>query len=134
MNLMRQRRGVNVRLCQVCGGATTPGDRWLFPTVTGAFIKGKGGTRYASHMPPTHAECAERAARLCPHLRLSMAQPVAFPRDGGVLAPETSLPPSLLHLARHLPEKGVVYSYFRVYSDAFTRLVRRLREHGPAPE
>ena len=128
MNLMRQRRGVNANLCQVCGGATTPGDRWLFPTVTGAFIKGKTGTRYASHMPPTHAACAERATKLCPHLRASLAEPVAFPRDAGFLAPETSLPTSLGHLARHLPSKGVVFSYFRVYSDAFTRVVRRLRE------
>ncbi len=134
MNLMRQRRGVNAHLCQVCGRATTAVDRWIFPTVTGAFIRVKAGTRYASHMPPTHAACAARAVRLCPHLRATMAEPVACPRETGFLAPETSLPDSLAHLAEHLPPKGVVFSYFRVYGDGFTRVVRRLREGmSPAP-
>ena len=132
MNLMRQRRGVNAHLCQVCGLATTPSDRWLFPTVTGAFIKVKVGLRYATHMPPTHAEYARRAARLCPHLRAALAEPVAFPRDIGFLAPETSLPTSLAHLEGQLP-KGVVFSYFRVFSDGFTRVVRRLREPASPP-
>ena len=136
MNLMRQRRGVNAHLCQVCGLATSPGDRWLFPTVTGAFIKAKVGIRYATHMPPTHADCAARAARLCPHLRAALAEPIAMPRDIGFLAPETSLPLSLSHLEGQLP-KGVVFSYFRVFNDAFTRVVRRLREpdgQSPSPE
>ena len=126
MNLMRQRRGVNAHLCQVCGGATPAGDRWLFPTVTGAFIRGKVGVRYASHMPPVHEACADRARRLCPHLRASMAEPVAFPRDIGVIAPETSLPGSLAYLEGQLP-KGVIFSYFRVFGDGFSRLVKRLR-------
>lgn len=134
MNLMRQRRGVNANLCQVCGSATTAADRWIFPTVTGAFIKVKVGVRYASHMPPTHAACAERATRLCPHLRMAMAEPVASPRDNSFLAPETSLPAGLAHLTDKLPPKAVVFSYFRVYGDGFTRVVRRLREGmDPAP-
>lgn len=127
MNLMRQRRGVNANLCQVCGQATSAADRWIFPTVTGAFIKVKVGVRYASHMPPTHARCAERARRLCPHLRTSMAEPVLMPRDNSFLAPETSLPAGLAHLAGQLPPKGVVFSYFRVHGDGLTRVVKRLR-------
>ena len=127
MNLMRQRRGIVEHRCQVCGGTTTPSDRWLFPTVTGAFVKAPGGTRYATHMPPTHAACAERARRLCPHLRASLADPVAFPREQGRLAPETSLPPSLAHLAARLPASVVVFSYFRVFEEGFSRVVRRLR-------
>ena len=127
MNLMRQRRGVVGHLCQVCGEPTPSDDRWLFPTVTGAFVKAGGGARYATHMPPTHAACAERARRLCPHLRASLAEPVAFPRDAGRLAPETSLPDSLGHLRAQLPEAGVVFSYFRVFGEGFSRVVKRLR-------
>ena len=95
MNLMRQRRGVNAHLCQVCGQATSVADRWLFPAVTGAFIRVKVGVRYATHMPPTHGKCAERAAKLCPQLRASAAEPVLAPREAGFLAPETSLPAGL---------------------------------------
>ena len=126
MNLMRQRRAITDHLCQVCGEATAATDRWLFPAVTGAFIKAKGGTRYATHMPPVHAACAERAGRLCPHLRAAQATPVAFPHDPGFLAPETSLPESLAHLAGQVPS-GVVAAYFRVFGEGFTRVVRRLR-------
>jgi hypothetical protein len=127
MNLMRQRRAIVGHLCQVCGEPTPPDDRWLFPTVTGAVVKAPGGPRYATHMPPTHAACAERARRLCPHLRATLAEPVAFPRDAGRLAPETSLPASFAHLADQLPESGVVFSYFRVFGEGFSRVVRRLR-------
>jgi hypothetical protein len=126
MNLMRQRRGIVGHLCQVCGEATPPDDRWLFPTVTGAFIKTGAGARYATHMPPTHAACAERARRLCPHLRATLAEPLAFPRDVGRLAPETSLPASLSHLAGRLPDGGVVFSYFRVFGQGFGRVLGRL--------
>jgi hypothetical protein len=133
MNLMRQRRGIVGHLCQVCGEATAPSDRWLFPTVTGAFIKVGAGTRYATHMPPTHAACAERARRLCPHLRATLAEPVAFPHDAGRLAPETSLPASLGHLAGQLPTSGVVFSYFRVFGEGFSRVVKRLRGSAATP-
>jgi hypothetical protein len=114
MNLMRQRRAIVGHLCQVCGEATSPDDRWLFPTVTGAFIKAPGGARFATHMPPTHDACAQRARRLCPHLRATLAAPVAFPPDPGRLAPETSLPASLAHLADRLPA-------------SFSRIAKRLR-------
>ena len=101
--------------------------------MTGAFIKSKVGVRYASHMPPTHAACAERARRLCPHLRASLAEPVAAPREAGFLAPETSLPASLAHLEGKLPP-GVVFSYFRVYGEGFTRIVKRLRQEATAAQ
>lgn len=130
MNLMRQRRGVVQFLCHVCGRPTPPDDRFLFPVVTGTFLKARGRTHYVSHMPPTHGACAARAQRLCPHLRAALAQPVAFPRDVGVLAPETGLPDSLAYLTDRLPAKGVAYSYFRVFGEGFTRVVRRLRAEG----
>ncbi len=129
---MRQRRAMVGHLCQVCGEATTTADRWLFPTVTGAFIKAPRGARYATHMPPTHAACATRARRLCPHLRGALAEPAAFPRDPGILAPETSLPSSLAHLAAKLPPGGVVFSYYRVFGEGFTRVAKRLRSSNPS--
>ncbi len=91
MHLGRQRRAILNHLCQVCGEPTTRGDRFLFPSVTGTFLKVKGRARYATHMPPVHGACAERAMRMCPHLRGAAAKPVAFPMDEGFLSPETSL-------------------------------------------
>lgn len=103
MNIMRQRRGVLDHRCHVCGEVIPPGERRLFPVGTGAFLKVKGGSRYVSHLPPTHAECAARAQRLCPHLRSAYATPLAFPREEGVVSSETSLPDNLRHLAASLP-------------------------------
>lgn len=128
MNVMRQRRGVLEFRCHVCGEVTPAGDRYLFPVVTGTFLKLPGGTRYASHLPPTHAECAERAQRLCPHLRSRYAQPVAFPHDKGFVTPERSIPESLRPIAAQFRTPSPpVYGYYRVFGEAFTRLVRRLR-------
>lgn len=128
MNLMRQRRGVAEHRCHVCGEVTPAGDRFLFPKVTGTFLKVRGRTRYATHLPPTHAACAARAQSLCPHLRSAFARPVAFPHDVGVLAPERSVPESLQHLASSLPTGSpVAFSYYRVFGEGFTRVVQRLR-------
>jgi hypothetical protein len=129
MNIMRQRRGVIELRCHVCGEPTPPSDRFLFPVVTGAFVKIPGGTRYASHVPPTHAKCAEIAQRLCPHLRSRYAQPVAFPHDKGFVSPERSVPETLGHVADQIGAPGgLVYGYYRIFGEGFTRLIRRLRQ------
>ncbi len=128
MNIMRQRRGVLEFRCHVCGELTTAADRFLFPVATGAMLKMKGGTRYVSHLPPTHGACAIRAQRLCPHLRTTFAKPVPFPREKGFVGPERSLPDSLMHLAGKLPEGlPLAFGYYRVFGEGFTRLVQRLR-------
>lgn len=129
MNIMRQRQGVIELRCHVCGELTQPGDRFLFPVVTGAFVKIPGGTRYASHVPPTHGKCAEQAQMQCPHLRSRYARPVAFPREKGFVSPERSVPESLRRVADQIAAPGpLVYGYYRIFGEGFTRLVRRLRE------
>lgn len=128
MNIMRQRRGVIEFRCHVCGEVTPAEDRYLFPVVTGGFLKVRGAARYVSHLPPTHGSCAERAQRLCPHLRSHYANPIAFPHDKGFVSPERSAPETLRHIADQIAAPGpLVYSYYRVFGEGFTRLVRRLR-------
>lgn len=129
MNVMRQRLGVTRFLCHVCGEPTPRSDRYLFPTATGTFMATAGGSqRYVSHLPPTHLACAQRAQRLCPHLRTTYARPVRFPSDEGKVKPETSLPDSLKFLEGQIPQdRPIIYSYYRIYSPAFSRLVERLR-------
>ena len=133
MHLMRQRLGVAEHLCHVCGKPTTPGDRYLFPVVTGNFIaSGAGHRRYASPMPPTHLACAQRAQRLCPHLRLAYAQPVLFPPDPGRLKYELPPPQGMEHAAVGMPVDRAIFSYYRVHSPGFSRLVERLRAQAAA--
>jgi hypothetical protein len=139
MHVMRQREGVTGHLCHVCGTPTPRRDRWLFPVVTGIFMPFRDGTeRYASHLPPVHLACARRAQVLCPHLRTRYAQPVRYPdKDVDVLC-ETTAPPKMADIAAQLPPgMKVVYSYYRLHTAGFTRLVQRLRAaheaaHGPA--
>lgn len=129
MNVMRQRRGVVELRCHVCGEPTPEDDRYLFPVVTGAFLKIRGGTRYVSHLPPTHRKCAERAQTLCPHLRARFARPVPFPKDKGFVAPERSLPDNLRLIAAQMQAPGpLAYGYYRIFGEGFTRVVRRLRD------
>lgn len=131
MHVMRQRQGVVGRLCQVCGKPTPRHDRYIFPTITGMFMPYKNGQlRYASHMPPTHLACAKLAQRLCPHLRMTFANPVRWPDKVEEIGCETTPPPKMQELAaRRLPPgMKVVYSYFQFHTAAFTRLVQRLRE------
>ena len=129
MHVMRQRQGLILHLCHVCGRPTPRHDRYLFPVVTGIFTPFKDGQlRYASHLPPAHLACARRAQQLCPHLRLSHAQPVRFPDKDGELMCETNAPPKMAELAQGLPRGlKVVFSYYRLHTAAFSRLVLRLR-------
>ena len=109
MNLMRQRRGVVGHLCQVCGEPTPPTDRWLFPDRHRRLHQGRRRPTLRQPHATRPTQPAPSARRgLCPHLRASLAEPVAFPRDVGFLAPETSLPNSLAHLAGQLPDGVVV--------------------------
>lgn len=131
MNVMRQRQGVLDHRCQVCGRATDREDRFLFPTTTGALQKVKGRLRYLSHFPPVHSACADIARRLCPHLRGANAAPVPFPNDPGEVVPETSVPEAFRFLADQFPtDRPVVFAYFRLYGEGFSRVVQRLRSAG----
>lgn len=127
MHLGRQRRAILNHLCQVCGQPTDRGDRFLFPAVTGTFIKVKGRSHYATHMPPVHGACAERAMRMCPHLRGQAAKPTSFPHDEGFLSPQTDVPDTLADRLPALPPLGAVFSYVRVFGAGFTRIVERAR-------
>lgn len=134
MHLMRQRRGVKDHLCHVCGKPTTPGDRFLFPVVTGNFLppSADGQRRYASPMPPTHMACAKRAQSLCPHLKLAYAQPVRFPSDPGRLKYELHAPSGMEEVERDMPVTEAIFSYYRVHTPGFSRLVERLRAQAAA--
>jgi hypothetical protein len=133
MHLLRQRMGVAQHLCHVCGKPTTPGDRYLFPVVTGNFIASSSGQpRYASPMPPTHLACAERAQKLCPHLRLAYAQPVRFPSDPGKLKFELTPPKGMELVGERMPVDVAIFSYYRVHTPGFSRLVQRLRAEAAA--
>lgn len=135
MHLLRQRLGVAEHLCHVCGRPTAPGDRYLFPVVTGNFLAPSvgGGRRYASPMPPTHLACARRAQSLCPHLKLAYAQPVRFPADPGRLKYELKPPSGMETVGEGMPVDEAIFSYYRVHTPGFSRLVERLRaEAGTA--
>ena len=129
MHVQRQRSGVLAHLCHVCGRTTTAKDRYLFPVATGLFVAlDDGAVRYASHMPPIHLACAELAQQACPHLKANFSQPVRYPREGGELASETNPPPRMAELAATLPPGvPVIFSYFRVFGEEFSRLVTKLR-------
>ena len=114
VHVTRHRRGMVEHLCHVCGGATTPEDRWLFPVESGGFVTQLDGTvAYGGNVPPVHLACAERAARLCPHLRRAYARPARFPADVGRLIPRTDAAPGMEAIARTLPTglAGVLACY-----------------------
>lgn len=128
-HITRNRRGLFQHLCHVCGTPTRPRDRYLFPVVTGGFVPlGDGQVGYGGNVPPVHRACAERAQRLCPHLRRLYAEPVPFPRDEGRMVWRTDVQPGLESLARRLPAGlKVVFACYRLFGPDFTRQVQRLR-------
>jgi hypothetical protein len=87
MNLMRQRRGIVGHLCQVCGEATPPDDRWLFPTVTGAFIKTGAGARYATHMPPYPRRLRRAGAPAMPAFASDLGRTARLPARRRAIGP-----------------------------------------------
>jgi hypothetical protein len=129
-HITRNRRGLIGNLCHVCGTPTKSWDRWLFPLQTGGWVPlGDGQQRYAGNVPPVHKACAERAARLCPHLSRQYAVPVRFPKeDEGRMVARTDTPPGMEEVAAQLPRGvPVVMSCYRLHGARFSRLVRKLR-------
>ena len=129
-HVTRNRRGLIGHLCHVCGSPTQSWDRWLFPLQSGGMVDlGDGRTLYGGNVPPVHKTCAERAARLCPHLSRQYAVPVRFPKDDdGRMVPRTDVVPGMEDLAARLPPGlPVVLSCYRLHGLRFSRLVGKLR-------
>jgi hypothetical protein len=125
----RQRRAMANNLCHVCGEPTPAHDRWIFPVASGGMVTLADGTeRYGSHVPPLHAACARRAQHQCPNLKAAMARPVACPADEGRLIWRTDVVPGMEELAKTFPPGvEVVMSCYRLWGEAFSRKVARLR-------
>lgn len=134
MHVDRQRRGLAEQLCHVCGAPTPPRDRWIFPAASGGMVTlAEGGERYGGHVPPVHEACARRAQRQCPHLKMAMARPVACPAEEGRLIWRTDVVPGMEKLAQSFPAGvEVVMSCYRLYGEAFSRKVARLRREEAA--
>ncbi len=94
-HLERQRASVLRMLCPMCGEPTTPDDRWTLtakPRAAGA-MRAKGidlppqvhddqRVIDAGAIAPLHKACAQRSAKLCPHLRADPDLKLArFPKD-----------------------------------------------------
>ncbi|HEY5072453.1 MAG TPA: hypothetical protein VII63_10530 [Caulobacteraceae bacterium] len=124
----RQRRGLALHLCHMCGEPTLPEDRQLFPVVSGGFVTMADGTRqYGGNVPPVHGRCATLARRQCPHLRRLVAEPLPYPDEEPRLIPRTDIVPGMEALARTLPpDIEVVFSCYRLFSPAFSRRVENL--------
>jgi len=130
----RQRRGLAGHLCHVCGEPTEPRDRWIFPAASGGMVDmGDGTERYGCNVAPVHGACARRAQRQCPHLKAAFARPVACPADEGRLIWRTDIVPGMEKLAQSFPP-GVepVVACYRLYGEAFSRKVARLRREEAA--
>ena len=134
MHVDRARRGLAEHLCHVCGQPTSPRDRWIFPVHSGGMVTLADGTeRYGGNVPPVHGACARRAQRQCPHLKTAMARPVACPADAGRLIWRTDVVPGMEKLAQSFPPGlEVVMSCYRLYGEAFSRKVARLRREEAA--
>jgi hypothetical protein len=124
----RQRRGLALHLCHMCGEPTTPDDRVIFPAVSGGFVTMADGTRqYGGNVPPVHRACAERSRRQCPHLRRLSAEAVDYPAEEPRLIPRTDVPPGMEELAVQLrPGQEVVFACYRLFGPEFSRTVERL--------
>ncbi|MFI4964729.1 MAG: hypothetical protein ACHP9T_05105 [Caulobacterales bacterium] len=130
----RQRRSLAQHLCHVCGRPTSPRDRWIFPVASGGMVTLADGTeRYGGNVAPVHGACARRAQRQCPHLKAAFARPVACPADEGRLIWRTDVAPGMEKLARSFPPGlEVVMACYRLYGEAFSRKVARLRREEAA--
>jgi hypothetical protein len=132
-HVTRNRRGLIGHLCHVCGSPTKSWDRWLFPLNTGGMVTlTDGAQRYGGNVPPVHKACADRAARLCPHLSRSYAVPVRFPKDDeGRMIQRTDIVPGMEDMAARLPPGvPVVMSCYRLHGPRFSKLVAGLRREA----
>ncbi len=129
MHVTRHRLGMAQHLCHVCGRRTLARDRYIFPIESGGFVTMPDESqRYAGNVPPVHLACARRAARLCPHLRKSFAEPVAFPNEESRLMQRTDVVPGMEKLAKSLPPGlRVVFTCYRLHGARFTSRVARMR-------
>jgi ferredoxin len=132
LHISRHRLGMAGHLCHVCGKATPPRDRYVFPKESGGFVvMPDDSSRYAGNVPPVHLACAKRAQQLCPHLRSAFAEPVAFPREESRLIERTSVMPGMEAVARDLPRNlKVVFTCYRLFGPRFTKQVQQLRGLG----
>lgn len=129
IHVTRQRRGMIDLLCHVCGEATAPDDRFVFPVASGGMVTLQDGTeQWGCNVPPMHLACCERALAECPHLSRLEDRPLSCAADDGRLIPRTDVTPGLERLAYEIPAgTQVVYSCYRLYGAAFTRAVIEAR-------
>lgn len=129
VHVTRHRRGMTGNLCHVCGRPTPPNDRFIFPVVSGGMVTLEDGSQlYGGNVPPLHRACAQRARKLCPHLRRAFAEPLATPAEPSRLIPRTDVPPGMELLAQtYPPDVPVIYACYRLYGPKFSRRVERLR-------
>jgi len=134
INVTRQRRGLADLLCHVCGKATDPHDRYIFPTASGGLVTLHDGTeQYGCNVPPMHRACAVRARHACPHLAKIDEPPLRCARDTGRLIQRTDVTPGLEALAAQLPPgQEVVLSCYRLYGPEFTAKVVKARRDWEA--
>ncbi len=125
----RHRRAMIDQLCHVCGRPTPEDDRYIFPVAAGGFVTlHDGSIGYGCNVPPLHLACARRAGADCPHLGRLHDSPAACIGDEGRIIHRTDVTPGMEALARTLPAGlEVVFSCYRLYGEAFTREVERLR-------
>jgi hypothetical protein len=129
IHVSRHRRAMAKHLCHVCGRPTVKRDRYMFPIASGDLVTMHDGSRqYGCNVPPLHLTCARRAARQCPHLAKLYDMPVPCPSAEGRLIHRTDVVPGMEALAATFPSgQEVVFSCYRLFDEAFTRRVIRLR-------
>jgi hypothetical protein len=129
LHVDRHRRAMAQHLCHICGEPTPPRDRWIFPLQSGGMVTLLDGSqRYGAQVPPMHSACVRRAQRQCPQLRGDRARPTSCTADEGRLIWRTDVAPGMEKLAQSFPP-GVepVVSCYRLYGEAFSRRMARLR-------
>ena len=129
IHVTRHRRGMVGLLCHVCGEPTTPADRYIFPTASGGLVTLHDGTQqYGCNVPPMHEACTRRANQACPHLTKIAEPSLRCDPEEGRLIHRTDRPMGLEALSLELPVGvDVIFSYYRLYSPAFTAKVLRAR-------
>jgi hypothetical protein len=130
VHVSRQRRAMVDLLCHVCGGPTTPDDRWVFPTASGGMVTMTDGqVGWGCNVPPMHRDCAARAHAQCPRLGRLDDRPLKCRADDpGRLIPRTDVVPGMEAITAMLPPgAAVVLSCYRLYGPGFTREVAEAR-------
>lgn len=79
-HVVRQRRSIAEMRCTVCGAPTGPASRVHFGL--GQYEEIDGRIWWITTEAPVHPECAERALKVCPHLRTLGRTPKPWPAAG----------------------------------------------------